>query len=45
MRSALADLRLEQLTVLHAGTRAYPLGDRIRAVPVADLLKLSLPRK
>ena len=45
MRSALADLRLDQLTVLHVGSRAYPLGNRIRAVPVADLLKLSLSRK
>jgi predicted AAA+ superfamily ATPase len=45
MRSALVDLRLDQLAVLHAGSTAYPLGNRIRAVPVTDLLKLSMPRK
>lgn len=45
MRSALADLRLERLTVFHAGKLAYPLGDRVRAVPVADLLDIPVPRK
>ena len=39
MRVALSDLRLDRLTVLHAGTAAYPMGDRILAVPVGDLLK------
>jgi predicted AAA+ superfamily ATPase len=32
MRSALTDLRLDRLDVIHAGEDTYPLGERIRAV-------------
>jgi uncharacterized protein len=37
MRSAITDLRLDRLDVIHAGTRSYSLGDRIRALPLRDL--------
>ena len=37
MRIALKDLRLEGLVVLHPGTASYPLGDRVRVMPVAAL--------
>jgi hypothetical protein len=38
MRSALADLRLDRLTVIHAGEHSFPLGDRIEAVALVRLL-------
>jgi uncharacterized protein len=38
MRSALKDLRLDRLDVIHAGTDAFPLGERIHAVPLSRLL-------
>jgi predicted AAA+ superfamily ATPase len=41
MRSALADLHLDRLTVVHAGVDEYPLGERIRAVPLVKLLEMS----
>ena len=34
MRTALADLRLDRLDVIHAGDETYELSDRIRAVPL-----------
>jgi predicted AAA+ superfamily ATPase len=37
MRSALEDLGLEELVVLHAGTESYPLAPRIRAVALTRL--------
>lgn len=37
MRSALADLRLDRLTVLYPGTRDYDLADRVRVLPLASL--------
>lgn len=37
MRSALESLKLEELTVLHAGTESYPLAPRIRAVALSRL--------
>ena len=37
MRAALADLRLEHLTVLYPGTRLYSLHDQITAVPISEL--------
>lgn len=37
MRTALADLRLDWLTVLYPGSRTYALGDRANAVPLASL--------
>lgn len=38
MRSALVDLGLVHLLVVHAGAHSYPLGNRISAVAAADLL-------
>jgi predicted AAA+ superfamily ATPase len=38
MRIALASLRLERLDVVHAGDRTFPMGDRIRAVPLRGVL-------
>jgi hypothetical protein len=38
MRSALSDLRLDRLDVVHAGTLTYPLAGRIRAVAAGRLL-------
>lgn len=38
MHVALEDLELERLDVVHAGERAFPLGDRIRALPLSGLL-------
>jgi hypothetical protein len=37
MRSALADLRLDQLTVLYPGSRRYPLAENVVVVPLAEL--------
>jgi hypothetical protein len=36
-----ADLHLDRLTVVHAGVDEYPLGERIRAVPLVKLLEMS----
>ena len=38
MRSALADLNLDSLTVIHAGQHTFPLERRVRAVALRDLL-------
>ncbi|HEY3244219.1 MAG TPA: ATP-binding protein [Phycisphaerae bacterium] len=38
MRSALADLKLRRMDVIHAGDRTFPLADRIRAVALSRLL-------
>ena len=38
MRSALADLRLDRLDVVHAGRETYPLGERTRAVALGRIL-------
>jgi predicted AAA+ superfamily ATPase len=37
MRSALADLRLKQLDVIHAGDHTFALGRQIRAVALSRL--------
>jgi predicted AAA+ superfamily ATPase len=37
MRSAIENLRLDRLDVLYAGKDAFPLGEKIRAVPVRRL--------
>jgi hypothetical protein len=34
MRSALADLKLEQLIVVYAGSQAYELEPRVRVLPM-----------
>jgi predicted AAA+ superfamily ATPase len=38
MRSALADLRLERLDVVHAGRDTYAIGERVRAVAASRML-------
>lgn len=38
MRSALSDLRLDDLLVVHAGPDSFPLGDDARAIAATDLL-------
>ncbi len=43
MRSALSDLRLDTLYVIHAGEHSFSLGERIRAVPIGGLLD-EIPR-
>jgi uncharacterized protein len=40
MRSALQDLRLKSLTVVHAGNETFPLSKQVQAVAVDDLLKI-----
>ena len=37
MRAALETLALDELTVVHAGDRAFPMADRVRAVPARDI--------
>jgi hypothetical protein len=39
MRTALDDLKLERLDVIHAGGHTFPLAPRIRAVALGRLLK------
>jgi len=39
MRSALADLKLDQLDVIHAGKETFPLAERVRAVAAGRLLE------
>lgn len=43
MRSALSDLRLGTLYVIHAGEHSFPMGERIRAVPIGRLPEM-IPR-
>jgi predicted AAA+ superfamily ATPase len=43
MRSALSDLRLVALYVIHAGEHSFPMGERIRAVPISRLPEM-IPR-
>lgn len=38
MRTALVDLKLNELIVVYPGTRAYPLGPRVRVVPLTELV-------
>jgi len=38
MRTALADLKLQRLDVIHGGRETFPLSDRIRAVPLERVL-------
>ena len=45
MRSALADLRLTRLDVVHAGEVTFPIADRVRAVALPRLLKDIKPLK
>ena len=43
IRTALTDLCLDSLSVVHAGAHSFPLGDRIHAVAFADLLTTVRP--
>jgi len=43
MRSALADLRLDRLYVVHAGRDTFPLAERVTAVPLSRLLRVVPP--
>jgi predicted AAA+ superfamily ATPase len=38
MRIALKDLKLDHLIVVYPGEKRYPLGDRVEAVPLAELI-------
>jgi len=38
IRSALSDLRLDVLYVVHAGEHSFSLGERVRAVPIGRML-------
>jgi uncharacterized protein len=40
MRTALADLSLDELTVVHAGLHAFPMAPRVRALPLRGVLDL-----
>jgi len=40
MRSALQDLKLKSLIVVHAGNETFPLSKQVQAVAVDDLLKI-----
>jgi predicted AAA+ superfamily ATPase len=44
MRSALEALPLDELIVVHGGPAAFPLAERVRAVPLADLSSLDAYR-
>ena len=37
MRVALADLRLDDLIVIYPGDRAYPLAERVTAIPLSAI--------
>lgn len=39
MRSALTDLKLESLDIIHSGADTYPLTDRVRAVSLRRILR------
>jgi predicted AAA+ superfamily ATPase len=39
MKMALADLKLNSLDVVHRGREGFPMGERIRAVPISRLTK------
>ena len=48
MRTALEDLKLEQIAVIYPGTKRYSLGNRVTAVPVetiAEGIKGLFPKK
>jgi predicted AAA+ superfamily ATPase len=38
MRVAMQDLKLKRLDVVHRGAESFPMGDRIRAVPISKLM-------
>jgi hypothetical protein len=38
MRIALADLKLEQLTVVYPGSQSYELGPQVRVLPLDTII-------
>lgn len=44
IRTAIADLGLARVDLVHAGTDTYPLAERVRALAVRDLFR-ALPRR
>ena len=45
MRMALTDLKLASLDVVHAGKEAYPLGPKVRALPLAQVARELAPMR
>src|SRR5207249_4405626 len=45
MRIALHDLKLDRLDVIHAGEHAFPMADRIRAVPLRRIFRDLRPQR
>jgi len=45
MRSALEDLELTRLDLIHAGNQTFPLAPRVRAVAAKDILAELKPRR
>lgn len=45
MRSALKDLQLDRLDVIYPGDATYPLADKVRAVPLRNILAAISPMK
>lgn len=43
MRTALSDLKLDELVVVHGGSRSWPMADGIRAVAAGQLLQQVAP--
>jgi uncharacterized protein len=43
MRAALSDLKLDNLDMVHAGDRTFPLTDSIHTVSLSDLLDFLHP--
>lgn len=41
MRSALSDLKLDRLWVVHSGLERFPLGKRVEAIPLTDLASVA----
>jgi len=39
MHAALADLKLDSLNVIHAGTKSFDIGARVRAIAASDMLR------
>lgn len=39
MRSAVRDLELSRLTVIHAGEHSFPMADHVRAVAAGRMLE------
>ena len=45
MRTAMVDLKLESLTVVHAGRHAFALAPKVKAIPFSGLLDQIAPMK